>query len=133
MRTLSPINSAVLSAVCGALSWCATGGVARADDDGAFLLPGSLVISSSTYDRSRGAVASLQVGTPLANTNTATAAAIVDTNYAKVWNNASVDASFGVTSPIRLSDVNSHNGHVLRSILVPTSQVVTSFPSKSEL
>jgi hypothetical protein len=133
MRILSPINSAVLFAGCSALTLCASSGVARADDDDTFLRPGSLVISSSTYDRSQGAVASLKVGTPLANTNTATTAAIVDNNYVKVWGNESVDASFGVTSPIRLIDIDSHSGHVFRSMSVPTSQVVTSFPSKSEL
>jgi hypothetical protein len=133
MRYLPPFTSAVLFAGSGVLTLCAPGGVARADDDAAFLRPGSLVISSSTYDRSQGAVASLKVGTPLANTDTATTAAIVDNNYVKVWGNASADASFGVTSPIRLTDIDSRNGRVFRSMLVPTSQVVTSFPSKSEL
>jgi hypothetical protein len=50
-----------------------------------------------------------------------------------VWTNESVDASFGVTSPIFLSDVNPESGHSFRVIAVPSSQVVTSFPSKSEL
>jgi hypothetical protein len=107
--------------------------MARADDDDTFLRPGSLVISSSTYDRSQGAVASLVVGTPLANTNKATVAAISDNNYVTIWNNDSVDGSFGVTSPIRLTDIEPHSGHVFRSIRVPSNQVVTSFPSKSEL
>lgn len=133
MRILPPMTSAVLFAGCGALTLCATGGVARADDDDAFLRPGSLVISSSTYDRSQGAVASLKVGTPLANTDTATVPAVSDNSYITVWNNDSVDGSFGVTSPIRLTDIEPHSGHVFRSMLVPPSQVVTSFPSKSEL
>jgi hypothetical protein len=133
MRILPPITSAVLFAGCGALTLSAATGVARADDDDAFLRPGSLVISSSIYDRSQGAVASLKVGTPLANTDTATTTATVDNNYIVVWNNEKADASFGVTSPIRLTDVEPHSGHVFRSMLVPTSQVVTSFSSKSEL
>ncbi|MGA7540252.1 MAG: hypothetical protein WBW93_15965 [Steroidobacteraceae bacterium] len=99
----------------------------------AFLLPNSLVISSSTYDRTRGAVAALTVGTTLPDSDKKTTAAVAGNNYVEVWNNASVDGSFGVTSPILLSDVDPHSGHVLRTLRVPTDQVVTSFSSKSEL
>ena len=98
-----------------------------------FLLPNSLLISSTPYDRTRGAVAALTVGTTLPNTNTATTAAVVGNNYVEVWNNASVDGSFGVTSPIMLTDIEPHSGHVLSRLCVPTDQVVTSFSSKSEL
>jgi hypothetical protein len=96
------------------------------------LVPGSLVISTSTYDRTKGAVASLAAGTTLANSATATAVATTGNNYVTVWNNESVDASFGVTSPIQILDLDT-SGHVLSQVTVPTSQVVTSFPSKSEL
>jgi hypothetical protein len=132
MRILPPITSAVLFAGCGALLSAASA-VARADDDDAFLRPGSLVISSSTFDRSQGAVASLKVGTTLPNTDTATTTATADNTYTQIWNNEKPDASFGVTSSIRLTDIEPHSGHVFRSMLVPTSQVVTSFSSKSEL
>lgn len=98
-----------------------------------FLLPNTLVISSTTYDRYRGAVASLAVGSTLPSTNTATTAAVASNNYVEVWNNASVDGSFGVTSPILLTDVEPHSGHVFSRLRVPTHQVVTSFSSKSEL
>jgi hypothetical protein len=97
------------------------------------LVPGSLVVSSTTYDRSQGAVAALAVGTPLAGTATATAAATTGNNYVSVWNNESVDASFGVTSAIQLMDLDATSGHVLSKVVVPSDQVVTSFPSKSEL
>ena len=113
------------------LAWGVTSQVARADEE--FLRPDTLVISSSAYDSSRGAVASLKVGTVLPNSATATTKAISDNNYVTVWNNDSVDASFGVTSPIRLTVVQPETGHALRSITVPTEQVVTSFPSKSEI
>jgi hypothetical protein len=116
---------------CSIFALSTTSTVAQAEES--FLRPNSLVISSSTYDRSQGAVASLTVGTVLANTATATTPAVADNNYVTVWNNDSVDASFGVTSPIRLTDVEPHSGRVLRSIRVPGDQVVTSFPSKSEL
>jgi hypothetical protein len=106
-------------------------GTAAADES--FLQPGSLVISSSQYDGRTGAVASLAVGTPLANTNTATVPAVSDNNYVTVWNNDTVDGSFGVTSPIDLTVLEAHSGRVLNRLQVPTRQVVTSFSSKSEL
>jgi hypothetical protein len=93
-----------------------------------------LVISSSTYDHSQGAVASLTVGkTKLAGTKSKTALAVADNSYVHVWDNASVDSSFGVTSPIYLTDIEPHSGHVFHIMSVPADQVVTSFPSKSEL
>jgi hypothetical protein len=110
-----------------------------ASADQQFLKHGSLVISSSTYDNTRGPVASLvaatatQAGTTLPNSATATTQAISGNNYVTVWNNASVDASFGVTSAIQLTDIDLSNGKIFRSMQVPTDQVVTSFSSKSEL
>jgi hypothetical protein len=127
----STAQGALLLSGCGIVALSLTSAVARADD--AFLRPHSLVISSSVFDRSQGAVASLKVGTVLPNSATATTLAVADNNYVTIWDNESVDASFGVTSPIRLTDVDPQSGHVFRSALVPTSQVVTSFPSKSEL
>ena len=49
-----------------------------------------------------------------------------------VWNNDGPDASFGVTSPIFLDNINTQ-GKVLGTLAVPTNQLVTSFSSKSEL
>ena len=98
------------------------------------LVPKSLVISSTTYDRTQGAIASLTVGTTqLAGTNTATTSAIASNNYLTVWNNETADASFGVTSAIQLTDVDATSYAVLSKVTVPPSQVVTSFPSKSEV
>ena len=98
------------------------------------LVSKSLVISSTTYDRTQGAIAGLTVGTTqLANTNTATVAATASNNYLTVWNNESADASFGVTSAIQLTDVDPSTYNVLSKVTVPPSQVVTSFPSKSEV
>src|SRR5579863_3578313 len=104
----------ILPSTCSALALCAVSAAAQADPP--ILIPDSLVISSSTYDRTQGAVASLTVGTPLANTNTATTPAIADNTYPNVWNNDSVDGSFGVTSPIRLTDVEPYSGQVLSRI-----------------
>jgi hypothetical protein len=104
-----------------------------ASADQQFLKHGSLVVSSSVYDKTQGPVASLKVGSTLPNTATATTKAVADNNYVNVWSNESVDASFGVTSAIQLTDIDLSNGKVFRSMQVPTNQVVTSFSSKSEL
>jgi hypothetical protein len=131
MNVRSPIARAVSVLVsCGAAALTHIG-TAAADDS--LLHPGTLLVSSSTYEGWTGAVATLQVGTPLANTNTATIPAVSNNNYVTVWNNDTVDASFGVTSPIDLTVIEPHSGHVLDRRRVPTSQVVTSFSSKSEL
>jgi hypothetical protein len=102
-------------------------------EPGTLLVHNSLVISSSTYDHTQGAVASLTIGTKLAGTATATASAVAGNSYVNVWSNESVDASFGVTSPIQLTDIDPTSGMVLSKVTVPTDQVVTSFPSKSEV
>jgi hypothetical protein len=131
MNVRSSIASTVSLLVgCGAAAFAHVG-TAVADDS--FLQPGALIISSSIYDGSTGAVASLQVGTPLANTNTATIPAISDNNYVSIWNNDTVDGSFGVTSPIYLTAVDPYSGRLLNRLRVPTELVVTSFSSKSEL
>ena len=93
----------------------------------------SLVISSSTYDNTQGAVASLSIGTILPHTATATTNAVANNDYVHVWNNASVDSSFGVTSLIAITDVDPATGQVCHSLAVPPDQVATSFPSKSEV
>ena len=102
-------------------------------EPGSLLATKSLVISSTTYDRTHGAIASLAVGSKLAGSATATVAAVAGNSYVNVWSNESVDSSFGVTSPIQLADVDPTSGAVLSKVLVPSNQVVTSFPSKSEL
>jgi len=118
---------------CGmlALYSSSSSGIARAEPFA--LVPSTLVISSTTYDRSQGAVASLTVGTPLAGSATATTPAIAGNNYVDVWNNDSPDGSFGVTSAIDLADLEPISGHVFHRTSVPADQVVTSFSSKSEL
>jgi hypothetical protein len=95
---------------------------------------GSVVVSTSTYDRSQGAVAALTAGvTQLSGTDSATVTAVAGNSYPTVWNNDGPDGSFGVTSPIVLEDINADTGALLHTISVPTSEVVTSFSSKSEL
>src|SRR5580704_12390080 len=124
-----------LLASCSLVALAISAGIAAARDDNhrRFFDHGSLVISSSTYDPTKGAVASLMVGTPLPDTATQTVPAVADNNYVAVWNNASVDGSFGVTSPIELMDVDAFSGRVRHRLAVPIDEVVTSFSSKSEL
>src|SRR5580704_2469789 len=57
----------------------------------------ALIVSSSTYDRTKGAIASLTVGTTLPNKATSTTTAIAGNNYVTTWNNDTVDASYGVS------------------------------------
>src|SRR5215469_9451374 len=49
-----------------------------------------------------------------------------------VCNNSNSDGSFGITSPIFLDDLTTQGG-LLSTLAVPTSLIVTSFSSKSEL
>lgn len=94
----------------------------------------SLLISTTTY-QDVGAVAGLVAGQsklPGAKAGL-TSTAVSDGSLNTVWNNASGDSSFGVTSAITLSDLNIHTGATLGSLQIDPSQVVTSFPSKSEL
>jgi len=116
----------------------AAASAARAD----FIENGSLLISTTTY-QDTGAVANLVAGTSQLPGSTAgtTSTAVSNGNLNTVWNNASVDGSFGVTSAITLQDLNANTGAVLNSMNVTSvtggsgaqSQVVTSFSSKSEL
>lgn len=93
--------------------------------------PGTLVISSTTYDKTQGPLSTLMAGTSL-GTTAAAPKAIADNNYVNVWNNTTPDGNFGVTSAIHLSDVDPTTGRVRHQGIVPTDQVVTSFSSKSE-
>ncbi len=118
---------------------------ASADDDGVFR-PDDLVVSRSVY---RGTASTVSVGELLPpNCPTATATcggtqnkgvaaidnglfpAIGSTN--NVWNNDTVDASFGVASPIFLDDM-SPDGRVVNTLPIDSRRIVTSFSSKSEL
>jgi hypothetical protein len=97
---------------------------------------GSLLISSTTY-QDTGAVANLVAGASLLPGKSAgtSVTAVSNGNLNTVWNNASVDPSFGVTSPITIQDLNVTNnpGAVLSTTNINPSLVSTSFSSKSEL
>ena len=124
-----------LLASCSLIALCVSTAV---EANQPFLLPNSLVISSSTYDNTQGAVAGLQVGASLPSPKASTtcqpfSTAVAGNDYVHVWDNEGPDASFGVTSSITLTDVNPQSGHAYSTVSVPTGQVVTSFSSKSEM
>jgi hypothetical protein len=121
----------VLTVSCSALALAAAAGSARATD---FIGGDTLLISTTTY-QDVGAVANLVAGvSQLPGSNAGqTSTAVSNGNLNTVWNNASVDGSFGVTSAISLSDLNVNTGAVLASTTLNPSIVSTSFSSKSEL
>jgi hypothetical protein len=105
-----------------------------------YFTPGNLLVSRSVYDNNP---ANMQVGQTLPpDCVTGCATAIADGTYPFVWNNDGVDASFGITSRILLDQITTA-GAAVNTLEVPNSsqngvpptkdQLVTSFPSKSEL
>ncbi len=84
-----------------------------------------LVISGSTYSGTESAV---NVGQTLPGGGIA----IADGTYPDVFNNDTVDGSFGITSPIFLQEITTC-GTDIRTMYVDPSLITTSFPSKSEL
>ena len=105
-----------------------------ASADQQFLKHGSLVVSSSTYDKTQGPVASLDGRYAAAqhgdSDDPGSLRAIITYAFGTMIRSM---RSFGVTSAIQLTDIDLSNGKVFRSMQVPTNQVVTSFSSKSEL
>src|SRR5262249_42725758 len=55
-----------------------------------------------------------------------------DGTYPAVWTNEAVDPSFGITSPVFLDQLKP-DGTFVSTIVIDPAQLVTSFPSKSEL
>ncbi len=96
-------------------------------------IPGNLVVSRSVY---AGTASTVTVGQPLPpncpSTATCSSPATNDGTYPSVFNNATPDGSFGITSPIFLDQITTEGTHI-NTLPVPTSMVVTSFSSKSEI
>jgi hypothetical protein len=91
---------------------------------------GDLIVSYSVY---QGTAASVAVGQVLPGGGRA----VANGAYPGVFNNASVDPSFGITSPIYLQNARTANGITATSRptldVTALTGVTTSFPSKSEL
>jgi hypothetical protein len=113
--------------VLAAAAWLIASPAARADP---IWFGGNVLVSRSVY-QDVGDVANLKVGDPLPGGGNA----VADGTYPNVFNNAKVDGSFGVTSPIFI-DQFTRGGTLVNTLNVPTSGpngVATSFPSKSEM
>ncbi len=116
------------------------------DRDDLYFYPGNLVVSRSVYDNNAGNIAVGTVLPPGCKTTKAGCpkndTAIANGLYPTVFNNDTVDGSFGITSKIYLDQI-TQQGWLLNSLEVPNSsqhgitsssdQMVTSFSSKSEL
>ncbi len=119
---------------------------AFADGDSRYFFPGNLVVSRSVYDNNPNTIQVGQMLPPNCDTTMAVAGSCVtavnDGTYPFVFNNAPIDASFGITSKIFLDQITT-SGALLSSLEVPNSsqngvpptkdQLVTSFSSKSEI
>lgn len=111
-----------------------------AQEGAEFFVPGNLVVSRSVYDNNADNIAVGTVLPPLCTSGCA--AATNDGTYPYIWNNEKVDASFGITSKILLDQITTACASA-NSLEVPNSsqkgvppskdQLVTSFPSKSEV
>ncbi len=95
--------------------------------------PGNLLLSRSVYE---GTASTVTVGQQLPPICPATAdclaRAIADGTYPTVFNNATPDGSFGVTSPIFIDQITT-GGSTLSTCAIDPTRIVTSFSSKSEL
>lgn len=121
---------------------------AFADDDDIDFRPGNLLLSRSAYDNKPANVVvgmSLPPNCVAPNCVAPNCVTATDSGaYPFVWNNALVDASFGITAKIVLDQLRP-SGKFINSLEVevprssehgdrPTGdRVVTSFPSKSEI
>lgn len=109
--------------------------------------PGNLVVSRSVYAGNASTVTIGETLPPLCPTTaTCTGAGVggpatnngafpVAGSNNNVWNNALVDGSFGITSPIFLDQITT-GGTLINTLALPTggaNEIVTSFTSKSEL
>lgn len=109
------------------------------------LTAGNLVVATSTFQYVPGVVAGrtlLPAGCVQGSSTNPCATAVTGGGYPGIFNNSSVDGSFGVTSKIVLQELKP-NGKLIGSLQVPNStmpgfggtddQMTTSFSSKSEL
>ncbi len=110
-----------------------------------WFLPGNLVVSRSVYV---GTAATITPGVTVLPPGCTSGCAFASNNgsYPGVWNNDSVDGSFGVTAPVFLDQI-TQSGRLVNSLPVPASpacgsgssagdtedHAVTSFSSKSEV
>lgn len=133
------LASAAAAVIWPAATFAAASGTASAAPT---LQPGNLLVSTSTYVPDANIVAgTTQLPPGCGSTFGPCKTAVAGGQYPYVFNNTSVDGSFGVTSPLVLHELTP-SGSPLAQITVPnstqagvtssTDQLVTSFSSKSE-
>jgi len=121
------VSALAVSTAAGAVS--VTASTASAHDPDRFE-PDSLLVSRTVYTASADSIVPGQTLLP-AGCTTGCVPAVADGGYPEVFNNESVDPSFGVSSPILLDRVTL-SGRTVGTLPVRDG-LVTSFPSKSEL
>jgi hypothetical protein len=122
----------VLAAATAAGASTAAASTARVADRGHHhhnLVPGDLLVSESYYSNDPNIVAGQTVLPP--GCTSGCGIAVANGNYPYVFNNDAVDGSFGVTSRLFLREISPW-GRTQDVIPVPTSELNTSFSSKSE-
>ncbi len=126
------------------LATTALGGTLAYADEVTFFAPGHLLLSRSVYDAPANIITPGVTQLPPGCVAPNCATAIADGTYPTVFNNDTVDGSFGITAPIFLDELLPFpSGDVLQTVKVPNSgehgvktnsdQLVTSFSSKSEI
>lgn len=135
MKRMSPARTLTAGALlCAVGATLAIAAPATADPRPG-LIPGDLLVSRLHYT---GAPDLITPGVTVLPTG---ATAIADGSYAHVWDNATVDANFGVTAPISLDQLTT-SGAAVNTTAVPTGApgssstghdvLSGSFSSKSE-
>ena len=141
-KTSPGLRRAASSCLGATLAFSAMASGSAAVADSAYFLPGNLIVSRSVYDNNRNNVMAGATQLPPNCTAPNCVTATADGNYPYVWNNDAVDSSFGITAKIVLDQLTP-SGSLVNSLEVPNSsqsgipptkdQMVTSFPSKSEI
>jgi hypothetical protein len=133
IRLQASLRSRLLCTVSGGIALAAglATGAGQAFESSFSFIPGALIVSSSTY---AGTAATVTVGQTLPGGGTA----VANGTYPNVFENATVDGSFGVTSPLIVRQYflsPDNRSAFLVNILNVTDQtgIVTIFSSKSEL
>jgi hypothetical protein len=125
---LTAVSAAGMLAAATAAEASTAHNAARPAGHQAGLVPGDLLVAVSRYTNDPNIVAGQ---TQLPPGSSAPATAIANGDYPYVFNNDTVDPSFGVTSKIYLQELTPA-GRPAAVIDVPSSDLVTSFSSKSE-
>jgi hypothetical protein len=131
LRSISLRALGQQAAVIISLSVLAGGFAASAEDDDAQFRPGNLVVSRSVYDNNPSNVTVGQ-NLPVDCTAGNCVTALWNGAFPTVFNNAPIDGSFGLTSNILLDELTPDGQHI-KTLAIPTSAMVTSFSSKSEM